>query len=220
MRRACVSETAMTSSWIAPPEHGRGDRARPRHTWDLSYRARLMLGVCGLVLFTGAIVTWLAYRSTRSTTEVLVDSLFREVSAHAVTHTRGFVLPARPVVESLRRLGELGDEGLPLDDSDRLAIQLLAFLEGHPGLTWVNYGDEDGTVTGVYRTGRGELRVNQSWIVEGHAHEVERRVLRDGALPEVRHDADSSFDPRNRPWYEKAKKGGLVWVPPYVFSPR
>jgi phosphoserine phosphatase RsbU/P len=179
-----------------------------------------MLSVCSLVLFTGAVVTWLAYRSARSTSEALVNSLFREVSAHAATHTHDFVLRAGPVVESLRHLGELGDKGLDLGNTDRLAVQLLAFLQGHRGLTWVNYGDENGTFTGVYRTGKGELRVNQSRIVKGHTHEVEYRVLRDGTWREARKDNDSGFDPRNRPWYDKAKKGRLVWVPPYVFSPR
>jgi sigma-B regulation protein RsbU (phosphoserine phosphatase) len=179
-----------------------------------------MLGVCGLVLFTGAVITWLAYRSARSTTEVLVDSLFREVSTHAATHTRGFVLRARPVSESLQRLGELGDKGLALDHSDPFAIQLLLFLEGNPGLTWVHYGDEDGTFTGVYRTGGGGLRVNRSRIVAGHTHEVEHDVLPDGTVSRsaARRDDDSGFDPRKRPWYDKAKKKGRrVWLPPYVF---
>ena len=39
----------------------------------------------------------------------------------------------------------LAGRGLALDDSDRLAGQLLAFLEGNPGLSWVSYGDEAGT---------------------------------------------------------------------------
>jgi phosphoserine phosphatase RsbU/P len=199
----------MSSAESAPPP------PRPRRSWDLSYRARLMAGVCGLVLVTGAAVTWLAYRSARSTTEVLVDSFFREVSAHAATHTRGFVLRAGPLVESLQRLG---DKGLALDDSDRLATQLLAFLESNPGLTWVNYGDEDGTFTGVYRTDQGGVRVNQSRIVDGHTRLVEHDVLPDGSWRPARRDDDSGYDPRTRPWYRKARdEGRAVWLPPYVF---
>jgi hypothetical protein len=96
-----------------------------------------VLGVCGLVLVTGAVITWLADHSARGNTEALIDSLFREVSGHAVTHTRAFVFRAAPLVESMRNLG---DKGLALDDSDRLAAQLLAFLKGNPGLSWVSYG--------------------------------------------------------------------------------
>ena len=42
-------------------------------------------------------------------TEALADAMFREVSAHAVTHTRAFVLRAAPLVESLRQLAFRGD---------------------------------------------------------------------------------------------------------------
>jgi sigma-B regulation protein RsbU (phosphoserine phosphatase) len=174
-----------------------------------------MAGVCVLVLLTGAAVTWLAYRSARSTTEVLVDSLFHEVSSHAATHTRGFVLRAGPLVESLQRLA---DRGLALDNSDRLAGQLLALLEGHQGMSWVDYGDEAGNFTGVYRTAGGGLRVNQSHVVNGHTRLVEYDVLRDGSWKRARSDDDSGYDPRTRPWYLKARQEGrLVWLPPYVF---
>src|SRR5262245_46549454 len=74
----------------------------------LSYRMKLVLGVCGLVVVTGATITWLTQRSARASTEVLVESLFREVSGHAVSHTRSFVTRARPLVESLQQLGENG----------------------------------------------------------------------------------------------------------------
>src|SRR3954470_2372911 len=81
----------------------------------LSFRAKLVLGVCGLVLLTGAVVLWLAHRGARASTEALTGSVFREVSGRAAAHTRGFVLRAAPVVESL---GQLADKGLAIDDHD------------------------------------------------------------------------------------------------------
>src|SRR5262245_52855002 len=89
---------------------------------ELSFRAKLVLGVCALVLLTGTVVLWLAHRSARASTEALAGSIFREVSARAATHTRAFVLRAAPVVESL---GQLADKGLVVDDPERLAPQLL-----------------------------------------------------------------------------------------------
>ena len=70
----------------------------------MSYRTRLLLGVCSLVVLTGIAVTWLAYRSARTSTEGLARSLFREVSAHTVTNTQAFVLRAAPVVQALLEL--------------------------------------------------------------------------------------------------------------------
>jgi len=122
---------------------------------------KLVLGVCGLVLVTGAVVLWLAHRSTRASTEALTGSVFREVSGRAVTHTRGFVLRAAPVLESLV---QLADKGLVLENPDRLALQLLAVLKANPGLSWVSYSDENGTFTGANRTPEGELRLNRSHI--------------------------------------------------------
>jgi hypothetical protein len=62
----------------------------------LSFRARLILGICGLVLLTGATITWLAQRSARQSTDTSTDALFREASAHAGSEARAF--PAVPIV--------------------------------------------------------------------------------------------------------------------------
>src|SRR5215469_15222088 len=115
------------SSPAAPTTHG------------LRFRVKLVLGVCGLVLLTGAVVLWLAHRGARAGTEALTGSVFREGSARAATHARGYVLRAAPIVESLARLA---DHGLAVDDPDRLAPQLLAVLKANPGLSWVSYSDE------------------------------------------------------------------------------
>src|SRR5262245_28099020 len=180
----------------------------------LSYRARLVLGIGGLVLLTGAAVTWLAHRSSRQATETLTAALFRETSAHAVDETRAFTEQAPPVVKALRRLA---DDGLALHDNNKLARQLFAFLESNPGLSWVSYSDESGSFTGAYRAD-GLQRVRLTRIANGKTPTVEYDVLPDGtwrlAIPEY----DSSYDPRVRPWYAKAKAAGqLIWVHPYVF---
>src|SRR5262245_3372828 len=109
----------------APDSNAPRSSAAPRDR-GLSFRAKLVLGVCGLVLLTGAVVLWLAHRSARASTETLTASVFREVSERAATHTRAFVLRAAPVVESL---AQLADKGLAVDDTERLAPQLLAVLK-------------------------------------------------------------------------------------------
>src|SRR5262245_6831395 len=181
----------------------------------LSFRAKLVLGVCGLVLLTGAVVLWLAHRSAKASTETLTASVFREVSGRAAAHTRGFVLRAAPVVESL---AQLADKGLAIDDHDRLAPQLHAVLKANPGLSWVSYSDEHGTFTGAYRTPAGGLQIAHSYIVEGKTKRLEYDVLPDGTQKLFNTDDKTGYDPRTRPFYIGAKKAGrLVWLPPYVF---
>jgi hypothetical protein len=147
-----------------------------RSARGLSFRAKLVLGVCGLVLLTGAVVLWLAHRSAKASTEVLTGSVFREVSGRAVTHTRAFVLRAAPVVESL---AQLADKGLAVDDSEHLAPQLLAVLKANPGLSWVSYSDESGRFTGANRTPDGRLLINQSQLVNGKTKLLEYEPLPD-----------------------------------------
>ena len=164
---------------------------------------------------TGSVVLWLAHRSARACTKALTSSVFREVSGRAATHTRGFVLRAAPIVETL---GQLADKGLAVNDPERLPLQLLAVLKANPGLSWVSYSDESGTFTGANRTPEGGLRISRSRIVDGRTQLVEHDVLPDGSLRVFRTDPDSGYDPRTRPFYVKPRQAGrLVWLPPYVF---
>ena len=114
---------------------------------DLTFRTKLLLSTCALVLCTGVLVIVVADRGNRASTTALVNSVFREVSGHAaVARTRDFVMRAAPVAESLEALAS---RGLAMDDLDRLAPQLLAFLKGNPGMTRVLYGDESGDHVGA-----------------------------------------------------------------------
>jgi sigma-B regulation protein RsbU (phosphoserine phosphatase) len=183
---------------------------------DPSFRTLLVVGVCGLVLATGAVVLWLAHRSAKAGTEELTGSVFREVSGRAATHTRAFVLRAAPVVASLK---QLADKGLAIDDRDRLAPQLLSVLQANPGLSWVSYADEAGTFTGPYRTPDGKLRLYRTHITAGRTRQEEVDVLPDGTWKVFRTDDNSHYDPRVRPFYRQAKEvGRLVWLRPYVFQ--
>ena len=183
-----MSATAPTSTTATPRAPG------------LSFRAKLVVGVCGLVLVTGTVVLWLAHRSARAGTEALTAAVFREVSGRAATHTRAFVLRAAPVAESL---AQLVDHGLVVDDPEQLAPQLLAALKANPGLSWVSYSDESGAFTGAQRTPEGNLRITRSRMVNGKALLVEFDVLADGSLKVFRTDPDSGYDPRGRPFYLK-----------------
>jgi sigma-B regulation protein RsbU (phosphoserine phosphatase) len=187
----------------APPTHG------------LSFRAQLVLGVCGLVLLTGTVVLWLAHQSARAGTEALTGAVFREVSERAATHTRAFVLRAAPVVESL---GQLADKGLAVEDPEHLAPQLLAVLKANPGLSWVSYSDERGSFTGAYHAPEGGTLIKRTHIVNGKTKLVEYNPLPDGTRKILKIDDDSDYDPRKRPFYLGAKQADrLVWLPPYVF---
>jgi serine phosphatase RsbU (regulator of sigma subunit) len=181
---------------------------------DLSYRTKLLAGICSLVLVTGIVIITIAYRTSRATTARLTDDLFREVSGHVVTQTRNFVMEAGPLVESLQ---SLAGNGLAVNDSDRLARQFTDLLKAHPGLTRIDLGDESGNFTSAYRQINGALTVRQTHLVNGKSHLVEHDVT-DGGWKLLRKDDDAGYDPRVRPYYMKTKEvQRLVWVDPYLF---
>ena len=120
-------------------------------THGLSFRAKLVLGVCGLVLLTGAVVLWLAHAGARASTEALTGPSSAKSAASCDAHARVRSAPHR----SWNRSAQLADKGLAVDDPDRLAPQLLAVLKANPGLSWVSYSDENGTFTGAYRAPEG-----------------------------------------------------------------
>ena len=187
-------------------------RVGPRFS---SYRTSLIVSISLLVAATGAVVTLLAFRSARAGTTDLAHALFQEVSDHAVTRTRGFLLRAVPIAQGL---GNLADLGLATEDPDRLARQLTIFLRANPGVSWVSYSDEAGSFVGAYRPEGAGLRVNRSWIVDGRVKVREHDVLDDGSWKLARTEEDSGYDPRTRPFYQRAKAAGqLVWSPPYIF---
>lgn len=181
-----------------------------------TFRANLITGVCALVLLTGLSVILVISSSYRKTSAALANDLFGKASDHAVTQARAFVLRAVPLAETL---GELAGNGLELSDSDALARQLTDVLSANPGLTWISYGDESGNFTGAYRPADSQhLRVNQSRIVNGATKLVEHDVLEDGTWQVFRREEDTGYDPRQRPFYQKAKAAErLVWLEPYVF---
>lgn len=182
---------------------------------DLTYRAQLLMTTCGLVLLVGIIIFAVADRSNRITTRALVNSLFREVSGHAVTQTKDFIFRAAPVAQSLE---QLAGHGLDLDNFDTLATQLLAFLKANEGMTWVLYGDESGDYAGATRLSDGRVHVERTHMAEGQTLLTEYEVHANGSWTVVHEDNDRGYDPRTRPYYILAKeRGKLAWTPPFMF---
>jgi sigma-B regulation protein RsbU (phosphoserine phosphatase) len=160
------------------------------------------------------------------------------VSDHAVSQTRGFLSRAVPAATTL---GNLADLGLATNEPQTLARQLSAVLKANRGFSWVSYSDEAGSFVGAYRTPSGNLRVNLSRIVGGKTAMVEYDLVPPGASGAVsgngpglasgsgsgpaddvwmlhREEADTGYDPRNRPFYAAARAAGhVVWPPPYIF---
>lgn len=133
-----------------------------------------------------------------------------------------------------RALEQMGPNGLSLDDSDRLALELSRLLRAHKDISWISFSNPRGDFTGAYRVNKTveddtaagtqtqeQIRINQSRIEGGKTALIEH-VLDDRETRTVlRREADTGYDPRKRPFYiEAVQQRGLVWSPPYIFYER
>ena len=193
-----------------------------------SYPLSLAVVVAALVSATGGWIAWWNYRAGLANARELAGSLFRQVAHRAAARTEAFLGEAPPAARSLANLAMLDDPAgqaepgrlhpCPDVDSDALARRFTAVLRANPGFTWVSYSDAGGAFTGAYRTTAG-LRVNQSRIVDGKTVLDEHAVAPDGSWTPFRHDPDTGYDPRTRPFYTLAASARAgVWTPPYVFA--
>jgi adenylate cyclase len=181
-----------------------------------SYPVSLSVVVAMLIAFTGGWIAWWNYRAGLANIRSLAADLFDQVARGAAGETEAFLLRARPAAAALDGLAALDDAAVT---SDAIAQRFVAVLRANPGFSWVSYSDRNGTFTGALRTPAGTLRVNQSKIVDGKTILDEHDVAADGRWTPSRHDDDTKYDPRQRPFYQlavAAKRG--VWTPPYVFE--
>jgi adenylate cyclase len=168
-----------------------------------------------LVLSTSGVITLRSWLTTNETIDRVSEAIFREVTRQTAQRTRAHLGAAAPTLDVLASLEHRDVHARHPDVLPRL----LAMLRANPGYSWVSYGDRDGAFTAAYRPDEGRIRLNTSYFDDaGHVVLDEQDVQDDGTLVSARHEDDSHYDPRTRPWYTAAVTAGRrTWLPPYVF---
>jgi adenylate cyclase len=183
----------------------------------VSYRVSLVVAIPLFVILTGTLVAGNSYLSARASIRTLVDSFFGQVADQTAQQVQAHLRQAPPAVDALAAL-LASEPAVSARPTDELARRLLAVLRANPGFAWVSFSDVDGSFTGVQRTNEGKLVVNQTRIEDGRTTRDERGVDADGQWTLLRHDPDARYDPRTRPWYQKAVAAKKrIWTDPYVF---
>lgn len=183
----------------------------------VSYRLSLIVAIPALVVGTGALITAKTFFTTREVVGDLTRDLFREVSQQTVDKARSHLARAIPVADLLEQLGRQPTSAVAASD-DQLAAMLLPVLRAFRDFSWVSYADESGRFVGASRQPDGSLRLNRSHIADGKTVLDEDDIGADGARTPRRHEADTGYDPRRRPFYQRAKESGArAWTDPYVF---
>lgn len=179
----------------------------------ISYRLSLAVAVPLLVAVTGAAVIGYSHVRGRRQIEENTAALFRRVSVQTGDEAREHVMGAVPVAELAS--GSMDEGG---GAREAMARRFVTFLRAHPELSWVSYSDEAGSFTGAFHSAGGGYRTNLSTIVDGKTVMDEYDVGDDGAWTRRRHEDDTGYDPRTRPFYRQAKAAGRrVFTAPYIF---
>ncbi|MBN1241912.1 MAG: hypothetical protein JXA15_04300 [Spirochaetales bacterium] len=190
-------------------------RAGPRRGFS---RLRLALVVPMLSLFAAALgVSWtLSMINTRAAMRVTALRLAEEIGAHAAESVTDFLARPLAVGEAVAAWASL-QRGSPGDAEamDRLAASLRATLALFPEINLVSVGFTDGEYVESQRLDDGTLRVGRSGAATGgalelwNADEQGYRTTLARSIP--------SYDPRTRPWYQRAASSGRTgWSEPYA----
>jgi adenylate cyclase len=181
----------------------------------LSFRASLLVVLPLLVLSTSGLITLRSWMTTERTIDGVSAAIFREVTRQTANRTRAHLGAAAPTLDVLAALEH---RAVRARDPEMLP-RLLAMLRANPGYSWVSYGDRDGAFTAAYRPTADTIRLNTSYFDDAsHVVLDERDLDHNGVEHASRHEDDSGYDPRTRPWYLGAlERGRRTWLPPYVF---
>lgn len=143
--------------------------------------------------------------------------LLAEVGANAGEHSNGFLRPARVVAELSRRIMESGL--VAEDDFFELENYLFQSLQNEPQISGIYYGDEAGNFTYFMRSD-GPAAFRTKVIRSQDDKRISQLIWRNSDFVTVATALDpaDTFDPRNRPWYERAKpERTTIWTDPYGF---
>lgn len=184
-----------------------------------SLGALLAIGLAGLQFLAVLAVVFSSYLTSQSALLAQARDLLRDVGLNTMEHSRGFLNPAEGAAELAARLAQ--NRVIASDDPERLEQLLFEQLQITPQFAGLYYGSENGDFVYVMRS-PGEPEVFRSKIIERSAIGAQQTRLiwrdRDYAILRTQLDPEDSFDPRERPWYIKARdQQTTIWTDPYIF---
>ena len=199
-----------------PKDHDASVTSRPM-VWRPSLGVVLAICLSGIQLAAVSLVIFSSYVTSERALLDHARNLMRDVAVNAIEHSKGFLEPAKGAAELATRLAE--NRIVASDNRQLLEKLLFQQLQTAPQFGGLFYGDEAGNFTYVMRSdGPGPFR--SKLIERADDQRATELIWRNDAYQVVsqRADPEDTFDPRTRPWYNKAKSSGTtVWTDPYIF---
>lgn len=177
----------------------------------------LAIGLAGLQLVAVLAVVFTSYITSEQAMLEHARKILDDVGTNATEHSKGFLGPARGAAELAASLSE--NQILASDDPKSLERFLFQQLKVAPQFSALYFGLEDGSFIFVLRT-HEEIPYRSKIITIEDGQRRSEHFWRKEDFSLVRHEVDLTdpFDPRTRPWYERAKRSrDTIWTDPYIF---
>lgn len=184
-----------------------------------SLGAVLAAGLAGLQFLAVLAVVFSSYLTSQSALLAQARDLLRDVGINTMEHSRSFLGPAEGAAELAARLAQ--HRVVASDDTRQLELLLFQQLQITPQFAGLYYGTENGDFVYVMRS-PGTSDVFRSKIIERLPSGTRQTRLiwrnSDYSVRLAKLDPEDRFDPRERPWYIKARKQlTTIWTDPYIF---
>lgn len=191
---------------------------RQEQTITRSFSAILAISLAGLQFFAVLAVVTSSYVTSERALIRHARDLLTDVAVNTTEHSKGFLSPAQGAAELAARLAQ--SRVVASDDPQILEKLLFQQLQITPQFAGIYYGGEDGSFVYVMRTpgGAGPIRSKIITVTEGlRSTEL---IWRDDDFHVRQRSSDPQdrFDPRDRPWYLRARQARTtIWTDPYIF---
>ena len=182
-----------------------------------SLGALLALGLAGLQFLAVLAIVFSSYVTSERALLSHARNLLSDVGINTIEHSKGFLDPAQGAAELAARLAQ--NHIVASDDPEALEQLLFQQLQITPQFSGLYFGGMDGTFVYVMRSdGPGPFRT-KFVLIDGDQRKVEM-IWRDDDFNvlERQLDPEDRFDPRTRPWYQRAEdQMRTIWTEPYIF---
>jgi adenylate cyclase len=185
-----------------------------------SLRLTITLALGVMTLATSGLLTWLSYRSARTTQLESARALLGETARRVAERTEGHIAAVDDAVLAVELMAEAG----AVDVADLAALETVFFalVREHSELALLEYGGEDGSFLLVQRMPDRSIATRAARRGQAGGSTWRLRApgaIRPGEVKETRAGAPDGYDPRQRQWYRAGTAGSsLQWTQAYVLA--
>jgi adenylate cyclase len=181
-------------------------------------RATLLTLLVGLLLVTVLSIATVALLGVSRIVDEMETRTFTVGALAIGTQVDAFFAPTVPLLQE--SVEQVQRNRLRVDDTEDLSEYLVGRLRRARSVGWLSFSDQaTGRFIGAWRRADGAIILNRSRpdVDGGRPFEVE--VTPDGRRIPFYRDLPGGYDPRTRPWYQRAVQSeGVIWTAPFLFN--